>query len=85
MEALRQRMQTEEAKKLYKKRAQVVELGFADVKEHRCLRRFVGRGLYRARIEVGLVVLAHHVLNVLALRQKNKSDRSPPTSVRSSA
>jgi transposase len=85
VEALRQRMQTEEAKQLYKKRAQVVELGFADVKEHRGLRRFVGRGLYRARIEVGLVVLAHNVLKVSALRQKNKSDRSPPTPGRSSA
>jgi transposase len=85
VEALRQRMQTEAAKELYKKRGQVVELGFADVKEHRSLRSFGGRGLYRARIEVGLVVLAHNVLSVLTLRQEKQSEKTSPTRVRVSA
>ena len=66
VEALQTRMQTAEAKQLYRRRGQTVELGFADAKEHRGLRRFSGRGLRRARIEVGLVVLAHNVLEVFA-------------------
>src|SRR5207302_1797700 len=42
-EALRARMQTEEAKELYRLRRQTVELVNADMKEHRKLRRFSGR------------------------------------------
>lgn len=72
VEALKARMQSDAAKQLYKKRAQVVELGFADAKEHRGLRRFRGRGRARVRIEVGLLVLAHNALAVLALHDKKK-------------
>src|SRR5207244_8314026 len=72
VEALKQRMQTAAAKQLYKKRCQVVELGYADAKEHRGLRRFHGRGLARARIEVGLLVLAHNALAILALKEKKQ-------------
>jgi transposase len=72
VEALKARMQTDAAKQLYKKRCQVVELNFADAKEHRGLRRFSGRGKTRARLEVGLLVLAHNALAVLALRDKKK-------------
>ena len=46
-------MQTPEAKAIYRKRGQTVELRFADAKAHRGLRRFSGRGLERVRIEVG--------------------------------
>ena len=49
------KMQTPEAKAIYRKRGQTVELRFADAKAHRGLRRFSGRGLERVRIEVGLV------------------------------
>ncbi|MGZ3433000.1 MAG: transposase, partial [Isosphaeraceae bacterium] len=45
---------TPEAKAIYRKRGQTVELRFADAKAHRGLRRFSGRGLERVRIEVGL-------------------------------
>jgi len=85
VEALKERMQTEEAKALYKRRGQTVELGFADQKEHRDLRRFRGRGRTRARIEVGLIVLAHNILSVLTLRQEKDSSDSLATPVRSSA
>lgn len=62
VEAHRAWMATDEAKALYKKRKQTVELGFADVKEHRGLRRFPRRGLERARTHVGLLVLVHNLL-----------------------
>jgi len=66
VEAHKARMATDEAKQLYKKRKQTVELGFADIKQHRGLRRFPRRGLRHARTHIGLLVLAH---NLLALHQ----------------
>jgi transposase len=57
----RARMQTPAAKELYKLRRQTVELGFADLKEHRGLRRFSRRGLAAVRSELGLAVLAHNL------------------------
>jgi transposase len=62
IDAHRARMATAEAKALYKRRKQTVELGFADVKQHRALRRFPRRGLQRARTHVGLLLLAHNLL-----------------------
>jgi len=38
-------METAEAKAVYRLRGQTIEIGFADVKEHRGLRRFSGHGL----------------------------------------
>ena len=60
----RARMATDEAKTLYRLRKQTVELVNADLKEHRKLRRFSGRGLVRARTEVGLLVLTHNLLTL---------------------
>jgi hypothetical protein len=56
-----QRMKTPEAIAIYRLRKQTVELGYADLKHNREFRRFSGRGLKRARIEVGLVALAHNL------------------------
>lgn len=64
LDALRARMQTDEAKRLYKLRSQTVELNYADLKEHRGLRRFHCRGLRRVVAEVGVLVLAHNLLFV---------------------
>jgi len=65
IEALRARMQTDEAKNLYRLRRQTVELSYADLTEHRKLRRFSGHGLNRAEIEVGLEVLVHNLLTLV--------------------
>lgn len=64
VEAHRARMATPEAKSLYRLRGQTVELGFADFKQHRSMRQFSGRGLYRAQRQVGLTVLVHNLLVV---------------------
>jgi hypothetical protein len=77
VEALGERMRDPEAQQLYKRRCQTVELGFADQKQHRGLRCFRGRGLARVRIEVGLVVLAHNALAVLALRDQKSNPQAP--------
>jgi hypothetical protein len=61
-------MQTDAAKTLYKLRGQTVELGFADLKEHRSLQRFSGRGTFRARRQLGLAVLAHNLISLIGAR-----------------
>jgi len=75
IEALKARMQTAEAKALYRVRSQTVELAFADVKEHRRLRRFSGRGRACARTQLGLQILAH---NGVALIGALVLPRGPP-------
>jgi hypothetical protein len=55
-------METEKAKAVYRLRGQTIEIVFADLKEHRGLRRFSGRGLARVRMEVALEVLLHNLL-----------------------
>ena len=77
VEQLRQRMNSAEAKVLYKQRRQTVELVNADWKEHRKLRRFNGRGLTRARCQVGLIVLAHNLLTLLDQKAKVASAGNP--------
>ena len=74
IEAHRAKMETPEAKAIYRKRCRTVELRFADTKEHRGLRRFSGRGLERVRIEAGLCVLAHNLLAVRAIRQRKAAE-----------
>ena len=66
LDALRQRMQTPTAQELYKQRSRTVELTFADLKEHRGLRRFHGRGLQRVTAETGSLVVTHNLLTVEA-------------------
>jgi transposase len=75
--ALRERMQTVAAKALYRLRCQTVELVNADWKEHRRLRRFHGRGLARARGQIGLMVLAHNLLTLLT--EESKAEQSKAT------
>ena len=55
-------METQEAKAVYRLRGQTIEIVFADLKEHRGLRRFSGHGLTRARTELALEVLVHNLL-----------------------
>ena len=82
VEAHRRRMATDAAKSLYKLRRQTVELGFADLKEHRMLRRFSGRGEQHARTEVGLAVLVHNLLIVGRAPPKTRNAcRETPTLV----
>ena len=63
-------MATPEGKELYRLRRQTVELVNADWKQHRKLRRFSGRGLARARCQVGLMVLAHNLITLLSEEAK---------------
>jgi hypothetical protein len=79
------KMQTPEARAIYRQRGQTVELRFADAKAHRGLRRFSGRGLKRVRIEVGLWVLSHNLLVVQAARQRKAAEGHNGTSCQDAA
>ncbi len=72
------RMETEEAKAVYRLRKQTVELGYADLKGNRQLRGLSGRGLARARIETGLNELAHDLLVVERERSNRETDKGMP-------
>jgi len=62
VDQLRARMNTTAAKELYKLRRQTIELRYADLKEHRRLRRFHHYGPQRARGEIGAAVLTYNLL-----------------------
>jgi hypothetical protein len=63
--------ETAEAKAVYHLRGQTIEIVFADVKERRGLRRFLGHDLAQARTEFALEVLLHNLLVVhRSLRQR---------------
>ena len=75
-------MGTAESKDLYRQRRQTVELVNADWKEHRQLRRFGGRGLVRARCQVGVTVLTHNLLTLLSQEKKaQKSAAAKPPGI----
>src|SRR5262245_5017343 len=75
LDELRARMETAEAKGLYKLRSRTVEQSFADLKEHRGLRRFHGRGPWRVRAEVGSLVLTN---NLLAVEEHSRQRQKAP-------
>ena len=79
------KMNTPEAKAIYRQRGQTVELRFADAKTHRGLRRFSGRGLERARIEVGLRVLSHNLLVAWKASQRKTTGGQDGTSCQDAA
>jgi len=65
--AWRERMQTEEAKEIYKQRAATAELVNADGKKHRGLEAVPIRGLAKAFSFVALFALSYNILRVISL------------------
>lgn len=60
-EAHRRKMETSEARTLYKLRGQTVETSFGDSKQHRNFRRVNGRGLWRAGMQTAVTVLVNNL------------------------
>jgi hypothetical protein len=56
-----------------------VELGYADIKEHRGLRVFRCFGRKRARAQAGLVLLASNGLKILAALQRRQDTAPHPS------
>jgi Transposase DDE domain len=72
-------METAEAKRVYRLRGQTIEIVFADLKEHRGLRRFSSRGLVRVRTELALEVLVHNLLVLhRSFSQKHNAKETHP-------
>ena len=68
-------MKTEEAKAANRLRGSVIERCFGDAKQHRDLRRLHGRGLKRAKAEIGLVILVQTALTLARLRENAANPR----------
>jgi len=78
VDALRARMATPEGQALYRRRKEVAERAFADLKTHRALHRFRSYGPERALTQVGLLVLAHNGLQLLRARDARASAAVTP-------
>lgn len=65
--AWKARMQTDEAKEIYKLRAASIETVNGDLKDHRGLTRFRVRGLDRVQSVLTLVVLTYNLLRAIAI------------------
>lgn len=65
----REKMKEGDARADYKQRSAVIERAFADMKRNRQFRRLHGRGLARAKTQVGLVVLAQNILTAHRLHE----------------
>jgi hypothetical protein len=74
-------MSQPEGQAIYQLRKQTVERQFADLKHHRGLRQFASFGLKRARIQVGLLVLAHNGLELLKARSRGAEAETKPKQV----
>jgi hypothetical protein len=79
LERLRERMAEPASQAVYKERGRSVELGYADVKEHRGLRVFRCFGIKRARAQAGLVILASNGLKIMATLQRRRNAHQSPS------
>jgi transposase len=75
LEAHKAYMNTPQAKAIKRLRGAVIERCFGDAKEHRNLRRLHGRGLKKAKVEVGLIVLVQTAMTLARLRMNAANPR----------
>ena len=71
---MKEKMETEEAKKIYQMRKIVVEPAIGDIKENYGFRQFLVRGLNGAKLELNLISIAHNLKKIWMLRRKNKEN-----------
>src|SRR6266700_3022481 len=64
IEPLRAKLASAEGQAIYKKRREIVEPVFGQIKQGRCLRQFLLRGLDKARAEGQLICLTHNLLKL---------------------
>lgn len=69
LDAQRERMKQPDAQQIHRNRGAVVERTIADAKAHRDGRHLHGRGLTRAKAEIGLKVIAQNLLTIHRLRK----------------
>jgi hypothetical protein len=71
---MRQKLNTEEGKEIYKKRKQVVEPVFGIIKETMNFRQFRRRGLPNADVEWKFVCMAYNIKRMFNQLSKTKPD-----------
>src|SRR3989344_4391848 len=71
---MKEKMETEEAKKIYQMRKIVVEPVIGDIKENYGFTKFYLRELEKVKIEINLVSIAHNLKKIYMLRGKIKSE-----------
>ena len=64
MEATRDKLRSEEGKRIYKKRAYTAEPVFGQIKQARHFRQFLLRGLAKVNGEWAMVCLTHNILKL---------------------
>ena len=69
---IKDKMQTEEGRALYKLRQQTVETAFGDIKHNKKFRDFLLRGIGKVKIEFNLVCLAHNFVMINNLMKKRR-------------
>jgi hypothetical protein len=79
LERVEQRMADPAAQQIYRLRCQTVELGNADLKEHRGLRVFRSFGKKRARTQAGLVIIASNGIKIMNALQRRQTADPPPS------
>jgi transposase len=77
IDKMRDRMKTAEGKALYRQRGCTVERRFADMKTFRGLERISGRTPERAEAQVGLTILAHNLITLDKLRNREAECEYP--------
>jgi len=77
VQAFQEKMQTPEAKELYKQRAPLAEFPNAWIKEKLGLRKFRLRGLAKVRLEALWACLTYNVMQWIRLRWRPKREASP--------
>ncbi len=61
---IKEKMQTEEGKEVYKLRMQTVEPAFGDLKHNKKFRDFLLRGIEKVKIEFSLACIAHNLVRI---------------------
>ncbi len=74
---LDEKMQTSEAKKIYKLRKQIVEPVFGDIRENKGIMSFLTRGLERVKTEFNLICAANNIRRMQTKRKDlNQASKS---------
>lgn len=73
-ERMREKVNSDDGRAIYKKRKHVVEPVFGQIKEARGFRRFLLRGIERIRAEWAIVCTAHNLLKLRAARRGSEAE-----------
>jgi len=69
-EAMKQKLESPEGKKLYKKRKTIVEPVFGQIKEAQCFRQFLLRGMEKVAAEWQLIAMCHNLNKMFTLQNR---------------